>query len=185
MKSRIFTISICGQVENPHVILLSHHQQWIYWTRAGVCRDNLFGSHVLPYKLTGQNYKAFLENNIPDFLADVSLIICQELYFTHDSAPPHFSLIAQRHLNWKFPCCWIGRGGLIGFLLKQWWFRLLWMMWKLSKIELWQVIRHHKTYQEFWIVFAWQWNVKLRPVFRQEVNIWNIYSKVIWRDECL
>jgi hypothetical protein len=32
-------------------------------------------SHVLANKLTGQNYKDFLENNIPDFLADMPLLI--------------------------------------------------------------------------------------------------------------
>jgi hypothetical protein len=34
---------------------------------------------------------------------------------------------------------------------------------------------------EFVIIFGCQWDVKLRPVFRQEVDIWNIYCKVMWR----
>jgi hypothetical protein len=61
--------------------------------------------------LTWQNYKASLENNMPDFLADVVLIICRELHFMHDGAPAYFSLVARRYLNQKFPGQWIGRGG--------------------------------------------------------------------------
>jgi hypothetical protein len=33
--------------------------------------------------------------------------------------------------------------------------------------------------EEFGIVFGWQGNVELRPVFGQEVDIWNIYCKVM------
>jgi hypothetical protein len=58
------------------VILPLHCQQWFsinIW--AIICGNNLFRPHVLPNRLTGQNYKAFLENNMPDFFADVLLII--------------------------------------------------------------------------------------------------------------
>jgi hypothetical protein len=54
-----------------------------------------------------------MENNMPDFLADVPLIIYRELHFMHDGAPAHFSLIARRYLNRTFPGQWIGRGGPI------------------------------------------------------------------------
>jgi hypothetical protein len=58
--------------ENPHAIFPSYHQQ-LFSTNiwAGICGDNLFGTRFLP----GRNYKAYLENNMPDFLADVPLII--------------------------------------------------------------------------------------------------------------
>jgi hypothetical protein len=64
-----------------------------------------------PNRLTGRNYKAFLESNMPDFLADMPLIICRELHFMHYGAPAHFNLFARRYLNRKLPCEWIGRGG--------------------------------------------------------------------------
>jgi hypothetical protein len=48
-----------------------------------------------------------------DFLADMPLIIRRELYFMHDGGPAHFSLVARRYLNRKFPGRWIGRGGPI------------------------------------------------------------------------
>jgi hypothetical protein len=51
---------------------------------------------------------------MPDFLADVPLIIHQELQFMHDGAPTHFILV-HRYLNRKFPCQWIGRSGPIAW----------------------------------------------------------------------
>jgi hypothetical protein len=53
------------------------------------------------------------------------------------------------------------------------------MTWKLSEIELLQVFRQYATGQESEIVFRWQRDIKLRPVFRQEVEIWNIYCRVM------
>jgi hypothetical protein len=40
--------------------------------------------------------------------------------------------------------------------------------------RIWKVFRQYATCQEFVIVFGMQWDVELRPVFRQEVDIWNI-----------
>jgi hypothetical protein len=60
-------------------VILPSHQQWFsinIW--ASICGDNLIGPHVLLNRLTEQNYKAFLENNMRDFLADVPLIVHQE-----------------------------------------------------------------------------------------------------------
>jgi hypothetical protein len=88
--------------ENPHAILPLHHQQLFSINiSASICGDNLFRPHVLPNRLTGRNYKAFLENNMPGFLADMPLIIRQKLHFMHDGAPAHFSLVACRYLNQK------------------------------------------------------------------------------------
>jgi hypothetical protein len=61
--------------------------------RAGIYGDNLFGLHILSNSLAERNLKAFLENSMPDFLADMLLIICQELDFVYDGALAHFSLI--------------------------------------------------------------------------------------------
>jgi hypothetical protein len=70
---------------------------------------------VYPNRLTGRNYKAFFQNNMPDFMADVPLVIRRELRFIHDGAPAHFSLVARRYLNRKLPGRWIGRGGSIAW----------------------------------------------------------------------
>jgi hypothetical protein len=56
-------------------------QQFFINIWAVICGGNLFGSHVLPNRLTGLSYKAFLGNNTPDFLADVPVICRRELQF--------------------------------------------------------------------------------------------------------
>jgi hypothetical protein len=85
--------------ENPHGIFPSHPQQQFFfniWT--SICGNNLFGPDILPNRLPGQNYKAFLKNNMPEFLAHVSLIIHQELYFMRHGTLTHFSPVAYRYL---------------------------------------------------------------------------------------
>jgi hypothetical protein len=76
------------------VILPSHYQQLFsinIW--ANICGGNLFGPHVLLNRPTGWNYEAFLETNVPNFLASMPLIVCRELHFVHDGNPTHFRLI--------------------------------------------------------------------------------------------
>jgi hypothetical protein len=196
-----FTKDGIQNVHNRHVwtdvILPSHHQQRFsinIW--AGTCGDNSFGPHILLNSLTWQNYKAFLGSNMPDFLADMLFIIRHELHFKHDAAPAYFSLLACRFLIQKFPGQCIGRGGPFAWFpcshdlnpldlylwdhLKLLCIRLKWMMWKLSEIELRQILRQYITCQKFGIVFRWQWDVELKPTITQEEGIWNIYCKATW-----
>jgi hypothetical protein len=56
-----------------------------------------------------------MENSMPHFFADVPLIIYRELHFMHDGAAAHFSLIAHRYLNRKFPGRLIGQGGPVAW----------------------------------------------------------------------
>jgi hypothetical protein len=94
----------CGHVKIHCDLSITSQQPFFINISTGICGDNLFGSHVLPNRLTG----VFLENNIPVFLAEVTLIIRLELHFMHDGAPTHFSLVSCRYLNQKFPGRWIG-----------------------------------------------------------------------------
>jgi hypothetical protein len=57
------------------------------------------------------DYKAFLENDMPGFLANAPLIIRREMHFMHDGPPTYFYLVSYRYLNRKFPGQWIGRSG--------------------------------------------------------------------------
>jgi hypothetical protein len=60
--------------------------------------------------------QSFLEKkNMPDLLANVPLIIHRKLHFMHDSIPTHFSLVACRYLNRKFPGQGISRSGSIAW----------------------------------------------------------------------
>jgi hypothetical protein len=62
--------------------LLSRTAEW---------QTELFGPHILPNRLTGRNYEAFLENNMPDFLADMQLIFVEN-YISCLMALAHISV---------------------------------------------------------------------------------------------
>jgi hypothetical protein len=126
------------------------------------------------------------------FLGQSALFIHRELHFMKDGAPAHFSLVARRYQNQMFSGRWTGRGGPIAWpphspvkihsiSMRR---AIQNMTWKLSEIEMRQVSRQNATCQEFGIVFRWQWDVNLRPVFRQEVDICDIYCRIFWRAEC-
>lgn len=96
--------------EDPHTTVQSHYQEGFcinIW--AGIVGDYLLGPQVLPNRLTGQNYKAFLQNDLVNFLDDVSLTFRRELHFIHDGALAHFSLLVSQYLNEMFPYKWIGK----------------------------------------------------------------------------
>jgi hypothetical protein len=82
---------------------------------AGIYGDNLLGPHVLPNRLTGRNYKVFMQNSMLDFLANVPLIIYRELHLRYVRALAHYSLTARRYLNRKVPGQWICRSGPIAW----------------------------------------------------------------------
>jgi hypothetical protein len=93
----MFALSICGQTRISINI----------W--ASICGDNLFGTHVLLNGLTGRNYKHSWK------ICPVSWPTCHWIFDENCAscmtATQHICLIACRHLNWKFPSQWIGRGG--------------------------------------------------------------------------
>jgi hypothetical protein len=79
--------------EKPHAILPSHHQQRF---------SSISGSVFVMQIYSDPKYKAFLESNMSDFLADVPLIIPRELRFMYDADSARFC---------RYPGRWIGRGG--------------------------------------------------------------------------
>lgn len=102
--------------ENPHAIIQSRHQhQFSINVWAGIIGDFLIGPFVLPGRLNGQNYRNFLENDLPNMLEDVPLNFRARIWFMHDGAPAHFSLIAREFLNEAYPGRWIGRAGPIAW----------------------------------------------------------------------
>jgi hypothetical protein len=101
---------------NPNATLQSSHQQRFsvnIW--AGIVGDHLLGPHVLPNRLTGQNYGHFLRTTLPAFLDDIPVVLHRGLYFMHDGAPAHFSVCAHRNLNAHYRGHWTGRGGPIAW----------------------------------------------------------------------
>jgi hypothetical protein len=153
MNSRIFTFSICGLMK-IHMWFFRHMNSNGSPTYGPVFVAIIYSNPT--YFQTGLQdgiYKAVLQNNMPDFLAD-SLTIRWELRFMQDGAPAQFSLVTRRYLNWKFPGQWTGRGGPIAWPphssdlnpldfcswghVSRSCVRLQWLMRKCSEIELWQ-----------------------------------------------
>lgn len=55
------------------------------------------------------------KKKMPEFLTDVPVITYRELHFVPDGTSSHFSLVARRFLNRKFPGRWVGKGGPIAW----------------------------------------------------------------------
>lgn len=98
--------------ENPHAIVESRHQhQFSVNVWVGIVGEHLLGPFFLPARLTGDVYRHFLEHDLPTLLEDVPLQLRSTMYFMHDGAPAHFSLVARNYLNTVYRRRWIGRGG--------------------------------------------------------------------------
>jgi hypothetical protein len=101
--------------ENPHAIRERRSQLrfsvnvWI-----GVINNQLVGPHFFDGPLTGQVYLNFLQNILPNLLANANVAI-RGMYFQHDGAPPHFLLAVRQHLNNVYGNRWIGRAGPISW----------------------------------------------------------------------
>lgn len=103
-------------VENPHIIRVRGFQQRFsinMW--AGILGDRLVGPFILPQRLNGDNYANFLSQHLPELLENIPLNIRREMWFQHDGAPPHYSLLARQVLNDLYPNRCIGRG------FRIWW----------------------------------------------------------------
>ena len=89
--------------KNPHAIGEGGFQQQFsvnVW--AGIIGDHLIGPHFLPPRLNGDTYRQFLEEILPGLLEDVPLATRNTMWFMHDGAPAHFSLVARNYLNDAF-----------------------------------------------------------------------------------
>jgi len=78
--------------ENPHATVESNFQQRFsvnVW--CAVLVDQLIGPFILEGRLTGETYLRFLQEELPQLLADVPLDKRSRMYFQHDGAPPHSS----------------------------------------------------------------------------------------------
>lgn len=100
--------------ENPHVLWRQGYQHRFsinVW--CGIISDFIVGPHVFHGHLTGPGYRDFLEQELPVLLEDVPLAKRRGMWYMHDGAPAHSSMIVREYLNDKFPGRWIGRGGPI------------------------------------------------------------------------
>lgn len=98
--------------ENPHAVTETNYQQQFsvnVWV--GIVGDFLIGPHFLPPRLNGQEYRHFLEFTLPELLENVPLVVRRAMWFMHDGAPPHFSIVARQFLDATYGENWIGRAG--------------------------------------------------------------------------
>ena len=65
----------------------------------------------LPDRLNGENSLTFLQEQLPQLIADLNLPqhVLNNLYFQHDGAAPHYSAREREHLNNTYPNRWYGR----------------------------------------------------------------------------
>lgn len=98
--------------ENPHAKVVKHFQREFrvnVW--AGIINNFVVGPVFLPRRLTGENYLAFLREDLPELMDDLPLLVRANMWFLHDGAPPHYTLDVHQFLNNTFPQRWIGRRG--------------------------------------------------------------------------
>ncbi|KAJ4437167.1 hypothetical protein ANN_17302 [Periplaneta americana] len=77
----------------------------------GIVGNQLLGPRVLPPRLNGEIYRAFLERELNGLLHDIPLGTRVNLWFMHDGAPAHYCRNASAYLNAVYPDERIGRAG--------------------------------------------------------------------------
>jgi hypothetical protein len=86
--------------ENPRQMRnMQHEHQFSISVWAGIVGDHLLGPHMLPARLTGNDYLQFLREELPVMLNDVPLTVRQKMWFQHDGAPAHYSLCVRQFLT--------------------------------------------------------------------------------------
>ncbi|CAF4895909.1 unnamed protein product [Pieris macdunnoughi] len=83
---------------------------------AGVIGNNVIGPHYLPDNLNGDNYLFFLQNELPELMAELPIFNeNRRIVFQHDGCPAHWRVTVREHLDNVFPNSWIGRDGPIAW----------------------------------------------------------------------
>lgn len=101
-------------LENPHGVVESKNQvRFSLNVWGGIVGDCLIGPVFLEPRLNGQNYHRLLSHTLPPLFEDIPIGIRQRMWFLHDGAPAHFSLLARNWLSQpqNYGNHWIGRGG--------------------------------------------------------------------------
>lgn len=92
---------------------INYQNQWSINVWGGILGNSVVGPFFFDEHLTGEMYKLFLENNLPELLEEIDLDTRQQMWYQHDGAPPHFRQDVRNFLNNSFPERWIGRRGPI------------------------------------------------------------------------
>lgn len=101
--------------QNPHLIRQrSFQRRFSVNVWAGVIGNHVIGPHYFPDNLNGDNYLEFLQNDLPELLAELPILNeYRPIVFQNDGCPAHWRLTVREYLNDVFPNSWIGRDGPI------------------------------------------------------------------------
>lgn len=98
--------------ENPHGIVETHFQkQFSLNVWVGIIDEHLIVPFFLPGRLDGHSYRHFLEHELHLLLEDVPLLLRNRMWYMHNGASAHFSLLARQYSHEAYSYMWIGRGG--------------------------------------------------------------------------
>ena len=86
-----------------NIILCCHHNRYSLNVWAGIINDRIIALFFLTSTLNEQRYWLFLRENLPELLDDVPLAMKNRLWFMHDGAPSHFSLVRKDFLDITYP----------------------------------------------------------------------------------
>ena len=101
---------------NPRATFVRGYQNKFFinvW--AGILGDNLIGPYMLPARLNGANYLAFLQQQLPELLEEVPIYLAFNHWLQHDGCPAHFQRDVRQHLDQEYTGRWIGRGGPVAW----------------------------------------------------------------------
>lgn len=102
------------QLENPFVCREDRSQYQFkinYWT--GIINGKIIGPFELAGNLTGESYLNFLQNDLPNLLAEVPEELRDTYWLQNDGCPAHYAVAVRAYLNETYPNRWIGRLGPI------------------------------------------------------------------------
>ncbi|XP_066251951.1 histone-lysine N-methyltransferase SETMAR-like [Euwallacea similis] len=99
-------------MENPRIVRsVNTQRQWTVNVWGGIIGDFIIGPHFFNGHLNGVKYLRFLQNDLPQLLQNIPLVLRENMWLQHDGAPAHFAADVKEYLNQEFEGRWIGRGG--------------------------------------------------------------------------
>ncbi|CAH2238554.1 jg6811 [Pararge aegeria aegeria] len=90
-------------------------EKWSIRIWAAILNKKIYGPYIIPKDLTIDKYCEFIRETLPSIKEDLPLNIYNELWFAHDSAKWHKSVLVSREIEKLFSDQWIGPCGVIIF----------------------------------------------------------------------
>ncbi|XP_036145999.1 uncharacterized protein LOC118646659 [Monomorium pharaonis] len=101
---------------NPHWHRpIDNQNRWSINVWCGIVNGYLIGPYFFDGNVNGENFLAFLRDDLPQLLENVDLQTRQRLWIQLDGAPPHYTRYVRDYLNETYNDRWIGRGGPVAW----------------------------------------------------------------------